>query len=195
MRIPVILVTEEVDDLHGKVLKGSCRSVDGVNIFNVLKAVSKYLLQFGGHPMAAGLTLHVNAFDDFSDMAREHITMLGKRTYHHNKIDSCLSIEKAIDPVFLEHYRLLEPFGPNNETPSFFARKAIIQNVRRIGKNGDHLSLTARGRFENTKCVGFGLGEHDKHMYERPNCSLVYSLTVNRFRKKTTWQPRIIDIL
>lgn len=193
--VPVILVSEADDTQYGKVLRGSCRSTEHVNMFQLLSTCKSVLLRFGGHPMAAGLTLEKEQFSNFHKAISSSIQNMERHVYQHAQTDCLISMDRAMEQDFIAGYKKLEPFGVNNEIPVFYNEKAILQNVKRIGKTGDHLKFTTRGKFGKTSCVSFGLGQLERQLFDQPTWDLVYSLTLNRFRHNSTWQANVLDIL
>lgn len=122
-------------------LKGSARSVPGIDITALLSKSEKYLKSFGGHEQAAGVAL------DASQMQR----FKGDVTKNASKFDEKLFIKKIyIDAVIrpsevnialAEKINKLEPFGQGNFRPVFAFENVSIKNIRYLGKNKDHLSF------------------------------------------------------
>lgn len=195
LRVPVILVTEANDEIHGRVLKGSCRSTDGINIFQILESCSDLLLKFGGHAMAAGITISQDKLEEFSQRFSAKLAENSLRKQQSKKIDLAMKIEQAVSPASIKEFYLLEPFGNGNEKPVFYDEKAIIQDIRKIGRNGDHLSFVKRGRFGNQKCIAFSFGNFENQLHEKPNFDLIYTVAISRFKKMERWQPNLIDII
>ena len=112
---PTILFTKKDD-----YLKGSCRSIEGVNIFEVLSASQSAVIQFGGHAMAAGLSIYPENLEKFTELANNYI----KDNYDDElflpkyKCDALLDIDK-VDLDFVDKLKLLEPFGMDNPRPIF----------------------------------------------------------------------------
>ncbi len=125
----------------GENMKGSARSVKGVSIFELLQKSSSYLLKFGGHEMAAGLSLSRDQYDAFRksiiEYANTHIT------------DKMLipvieaECELPFDRLTLQTYdviRLLEPFGTGNPTPVFIVKDLTVSDIEPIGC-GHHIKM------------------------------------------------------
>lgn len=135
---PAIVLCES----QGK-LKGSGRSYADFNLYEGLKASEKYLLGFGGHRMAAGLSLtreNLDGFRDaFSNAVRE---CLGENPEPTPLIlDAKLNFARASDPDFLNELKLMEPYGPANEEPVFVSPPARLKSRRPLGKSGEHVLL------------------------------------------------------
>jgi single-stranded-DNA-specific exonuclease len=195
MQVPVIIVTEIEDEKYGKVLKGSCRSVDGINLFKILEQCSGHLLQHGGHEMAAGLSILPEKYDIFKNCFTEIIKEIPKNKPTERYVDIELSIEKALSPETIKDLRLLEPFGVDNEKPKFFEKNIILKDIRRIGSNGDHITFENRGKYSNNKCVAFGFGDCINTLKEKPLFDVVYTISLSRFKKAEKWQACLVDII
>ncbi len=112
---PTILFSRK-DDIY----KGSCRSINGINIHEVLMGASEHIIQFGGHQMAAGLSIDPNKLELFIEKANEYILEnysddLFNLDYHS---DAILEL-KDINLQFVNQLKRLEPFGMGNPKPVF----------------------------------------------------------------------------
>ena len=115
---PCILLCKE-----GEHYKGSGRSVSGVNLFELLCKVSDTLLKFGGHEMAAGLTLEKDKIDAFSSKLAEE----AERTITQKMLIPVVEAEcelnyDDIDSDLMEALKLLEPYGTSNPLPVPYSR-------------------------------------------------------------------------
>lgn len=194
-RVPVILLAEAEDMHYGKVLKGSCRSVTGVNIHEALQKCGPYLLQAGGHAMAAGITLLPENFEIFKQRISEVLATIKTSDARPGTVDIEMTVERALSPETIQQLHLLEPFGVANEKPVFYDKNVITQDIRRIGKDGDHLSFYKRGKFSNSKCIAFRFGDHDRLLRQRKTWDLLYTIAISRFKKAEKWQANLVDII
>ena len=140
---PVILFTTN----DGSIAKGSARSIEGVNITEAIAAQQKMLLGFGGHPMAAGLSLAADKLPEFrKKIGRTIETMLGDSAKEEGtiEIDHWISLEDSAQEL-CEQIEFLAPFGPGNPKLTFGSKDLTLQNASKIGKNGEHLKLTVSG--------------------------------------------------
>jgi single-stranded-DNA-specific exonuclease len=188
---------ENNKDPEKTILTGSLRSIEGINIVSILQKCSRFLVQFGGHEMAAGITLYRNNFSNFKQLFEKELSWAFlenkiKKGSKKNKIDC--SIENLYDEKVLTFLKYLEPFGPGNERPLFFDEKATIVHSKKVGISGDHLQVAIRGKYSNFKGIGFGLGDLHSNIQKKPFCSILYSPTINRYRRTKSWQVRIIEI-
>lgn len=192
---PVIAVTEVTGVSSRKVLKGSCRSVPGVDIHDALVACERYLVQYGGHKQAAGVTVLKENFELFREEINTYLAAKPERKEAYEEVDLELDIERALSKNFIHQLHLLEPFGVGNRKPLFLDRGVIFQDIRRIGKTGDHITFMKRGKFSNKKCIGFGLGDVDAQLRERKKIDVVFSVSKSTYKQSVTHQAQLEDIL
>jgi single-stranded-DNA-specific exonuclease len=149
-RPTVIIALEE-----NGVGKGSGRSIEGLNLVEALKRCGHRLQKFGGHEMAAGLTMReeeVEAFAaEFNTIARELLAdeMLQPRLY----LDHELTLAQ-VDVNLLRWHEMLQPFGNGNPQPLFFARDVAPVVAPRV-VNDKHLVLRIGQRNCNRRAVFF----------------------------------------
>ncbi len=194
-KVPIILVTETDDRKHGRVLKGSCRSVPGINIYDILSKCGEYLIHYGGHPMAAGITLYEKDLALFKACFVENISALAEQVQlEPDCVDLELELEQALAPETAAQMHLLEPFGMGNKKPIFADKNVTLQDIRKIGHTGDHLSFNKRGKFENTKCIAFRFGEYENLLKNSATFTLLYSIAISRYKNAEKWQAHLVDI-
>ncbi|MCP4338948.1 MAG: single-stranded-DNA-specific exonuclease RecJ [Desulfobulbaceae bacterium] len=175
---------------------GSARSVAGVSIIDLLKKCSNWIERFGGHEMAAGLTVSEQNMNDF----KKNFITLAVEAMKENKIkpkkqyDIICSVEQMMDKDHLNCFKLLEPFGPGNLQPVFKDSSVTIANTRAVGRDLEHLQVTIRGKYANLKGIGFSLGDRLNDIQKTPTRNMLYTPTMNRFRGNVSWQVRVIDI-
>jgi len=135
--------------------RGSARSVEGLNITSAIAAQKDILLNFGGHPMAAGLALEQERLPEFS---RRLFSTVGKILGTAAQEDPALQIDAWLDlpginldlAVALES---LAPFGPGNEKLTFATHNLIMQSAIKIGRNKEHLKMTVADESGNSQTV------------------------------------------
>ena len=174
---------------------GSARSVDGINIIDILSQCSEWIERFGGHEMAAGLTVSGIKMNEFRKkfVSRVMSAMNERQVKPKKQFDIDCSVELAMNNDHLDCFRLLEPFGPGNSQPVFKDSSVTIVNTRAVGRGSEHLQVTIRGRYSNLKGIGFGLGGRVEDIQKRPKRNMIYTPTMNRFRGNVSWQVRVIE--
>jgi len=135
---PAILLTTP----PGEPARGSARSVDGVNITAAIAAQKDLLLGFGGHPMAAGLSLEADKLPEFrARLAKTVGEMLAATDIEPVlRLDAWLELPKA-DLELAETLEQLAPFGPGNEKLVLASRGLSVQSETKIGRNKEHRRL------------------------------------------------------
>ncbi|MCL4361070.1 single-stranded-DNA-specific exonuclease RecJ [Candidatus Dependentiae bacterium] len=110
-----------------KILKGSCRSISEFNIFQALESCSDLLNNFGGHAMAAGLSMHIENLEKFKERMFEFFKKIAPDYDFKNKllIDAQLILPEA-NKKLVEDMQHLEPFGCENHQPTFFVKDVSI---------------------------------------------------------------------
>jgi single-stranded-DNA-specific exonuclease len=195
--LPAILFTNDTSVNGRAVLKGSGRSISGIDIFGILKKCERFLLKFGGHTMAAGLSLFQENFelfrDEFSRILEEE--MLGRQKNENFIIDADYSIEKLFDGGIVEQLQILEPFGVGNKKPIFLDSKALVYECHTIGYNGEHLRIAFRCKYSNRKGIGFNLGSRKELLQNNTSHHVVFTPTANRFKNSVSWEVRLHEIL
>jgi single-stranded-DNA-specific exonuclease len=138
----------------GQPARGSARSVEGVNITEAIAAQHRLLLGFGGHPMAAGLSLEAENLTAF----RRGLSKSVERALGGMQARPTLALdgETRLPDLSLEMVSSLErlaPFGPGNPTPALLVRRLTILNASSIGRDGEHLRITVQDEQGNDQKV------------------------------------------
>lgn len=195
-RVPAIVFAIKSDPDGQISFVGSARSVVGVDVVALLSRCSQWIDRFGGHEMAAGLTVRADNIEKFT----RHFLAIAAKAMGEKKIvpkklyDISCSSEMIMDRDHLRCLQLLEPFGPGNPQPIFQDSAATILDSRTVGRDSEHLQVTIRGKSANLKGIGFGLGKFVEDIQRQPRRTMLYTPTRNRFRGSVSWQVRVIAI-
>ena len=183
---PAIVLTRGEESV-----KGSGRSIESYHMFESLVEVQDLLLKFGGHPMAAGLSLAEENIEAFRRRLNEaaHKKLTPEDFIEKIWIDVPLPLEYITEPLIKE-VSLLEPFGQGNEKPQFAQRSLFIRNARVAGKNRNvvMLSLVTESGF---LMEARWFGEGDKFMEEMGGCrhiDVIYYPEINEYNGRRTMQ-------
>lgn len=167
--------------------KGSARSIDGFDIFKALSTCRDLLPHFGGHPMAAGMTLeeaHLNNLSSrLNKVADELMTEAMLKPII--SIDSMCQIDD-ISVEMIETIAKLEPYGVANPKPKFLISESSISAMKQVGVNRDHLKITLQQDDNQLDMIGFRNGELFDEISSVANLSAVGELSINEwnnFRK------------
>jgi single-stranded-DNA-specific exonuclease len=164
--------------------QGSARSVDGVSIHDALSACDEHLQRFGGHAMAAGLTLATDNVDALRDSLVAQVnTMLDE---HELVRQTRVDAEVVFDDCTLDTFNSLSklaPFGRGNPTPRLLLRGAVLDRPsQRMGASGQHLSLSIAHRGRTIRAVAFGMGEHAPELPAAVAVDLLFEPKVNAWK-------------
>jgi single-stranded-DNA-specific exonuclease len=191
---PTIVVNHDSGDRS--VAQGSARSIPGFCILDAIRACEEHLVAFGGHDMAAGLTIkadRVTQFvDDFEAYACESLK--------NRDLQASLNIDAQITLGMLsldviKQLQWLEPFGQCNPRPQFTTRGVhLIATPRRVGAKGDHLQVTVSDDTGAMRCIGFGMGKLDKKLQEAEYFHVAYEAQLNTYNGQTHPQLMLLDI-
>jgi len=187
---PTVMIA--VDGGEGK---GSARSIPGFHLYEALRECQEYLLRYGGHKYAAGLSIDPANIEPF----REKLNQVSTRMLTDEdlipklQIDSELELE-AVDDNLVDVLERFAPFGPQNMRPVFVTFQCeVVGTPHRVGSN--HLKFKVRRGGQVFDCIGFGHGEFLKQMHTRPTfVDIVYVLEFNTWNGSDQIQLRIRDI-
>lgn len=114
--------------------KGSGRSIEAYHMYQGLCEVADLLVKFGGHPMAAGLSIEESDIDEFRRRLNENAKLTEDDFVPQIWIDVPMPFEYVNEKI-VDELKGLEPFGQGNEKPLFAQKSLTIRNVRVLGKN------------------------------------------------------------
>lgn len=133
---PTIVLTRTEDGF----VKGSGRSIEGYHMFEKLNEVKDLLIKFGGHPMAAGMTLRETDVDQFRLRLNEHSQLTEKELTRKISIDVPMPVD-YIRLDLIKQLNFLEPFGKENPKPLFAEKDLHVVSARKIGKKQNVLKM------------------------------------------------------
>ncbi|MBQ6797546.1 MAG: single-stranded-DNA-specific exonuclease RecJ [Clostridia bacterium] len=113
---------------------GSGRSIEGFSLYEALSACSEKLVHFGGHSMAAGLTIKAEDIEYFRQQINDYARMLGDMPAPTLDID-CLLPAKMVNLSLYRDSFFLEPFGAKNPAPVIGITDAVISDIKGVGEN------------------------------------------------------------
>lgn len=190
---PTIVLVEE-----DGVLSGSVRSIEGVDVYDMLSQCEEHLIQFGGHSMAAGLKLKSDNFEAFRfafDTAVREFCK-NERMERCHLYDTEIQFDQISIP-FYESLQPLEPHGPENMRPVFLAKN--ISNARftkLVGAHADHLQLHVRqaGNVSEMKGIAFKMADWVFPILEGKEIDLLFHLNENVWNGQSSIQLEVLDI-
>ena len=184
---PTFILTDS-----GDILKGSGRSVEGMDMFVTLSRCEDLLLRFGGHSLAAGLSLERQNLDAFRQAVNAESHLKSEDLITKVKIDMAMPMSYVTEGL-IEEMACLKPFGTDNPQPLFAMKDVTAENVRLIGRDGSVLKMTLTepgGR--SCEAIAF---RRAAELYDRIRqnrvLSVTYYPTINEFRGRRTLQAVI----
>ena len=183
-------------------IKGSARSITGLNIYEALKACEDLLTQFGGHDYAAGLSLPEQNLPEFRKRLNEVVGGMIEPDMLTPAIDYDARLEVGeISPRLWAILRQFEPFGPENPTPVFHASALqVVGRPRLLGKSETHLKFRVRDLAGGSpeEVIGFNMANRfddvaQSSRHGKP-LELLYSIEENHWNGRTTLQLRARDL-
>jgi len=175
--------------------KGSARSVSGYNVYEALAQCQEYLVGFGGHPAAAGVTVTFTEFPNFQAKMYEAVRMniSGESKVPIVDIDAEVSLSE-LSHQLLRELDQLNPFGMGNPEPLLSSIGVKVLQKKIVGDN--HLKLVIRQNGSvPIECIGFRMGEwFDKLGGEVGLIDVAFTPEVNRWKGYDRIQLRIKDL-
>ena len=185
---PTVVLTRS-----GKQFVGSVRSVSGFDVYLALEACSSYMVQFGGHKYAAGLTLSEDQLEGFKKCFEEEVE---KRITEEQKTPRLVyDLEIPTDEITPKLYRIIEqmaPFGPQNMRPVFVSRGCTDNGgTALIGKEHSHLRVGIQTSQGSLNGIAFNQAEYYPQIKKGIPFSIAYSLDENEWNGVKSLQLKI----
>jgi len=180
--------------LDGDLGKGSGRSISRFNLHEALSECADLLERFGGHRMAAGLTVRRDHLDQF----RERFAAVCARTLDPAKLGPEQRVDLEIDlgdaTDELERLcRHLEPCGMGNPGPVFLARNAELVNWSYVGANGEHLRGFLKDQAGGVAAIGFQFADRVSWLDREP-VDAAFRLDRHEYRGQNNLQARLVAL-
>ncbi|ALS38090.1 single-stranded-DNA-specific exonuclease [Enterococcus rotai] len=153
---PTIVLTIDESD---EIAKGSGRSVSALNLFDALSEIREDFTHFGGHHMAAGMTLPIQNINK----VKEHLIRYLERNQidlsqgQELLIDESLKVDEVTIP-FVQQLKILAPFGTDNPVPNFLFEDVSIEQSRQIGADKSHLKFQLSQGGAKLDAIAFQMG-------------------------------------
>lgn len=170
-----------------EISKGSARSIEGINIVELIRKHSDLLIDIGGHPGAAGFSLFSKHVDIFKKRMEESLIILPEN-------ERILQIDmevagRQLTKKLVNELQTFEPFGLENRKPVFVTRKMQVSDLRTVG-NGKHLKFKSDG----IDAIAFGKGGLSDQIKTGQMIDLAYNLELNIYNGSEKLQLKIKDI-
>ncbi|MBL7114986.1 MAG: single-stranded-DNA-specific exonuclease RecJ [Kiritimatiellae bacterium] len=174
--------------------RGSCRSVEGLDLMEVLEECRDTLSGFGGHKMAAGIRVEKQAFGAFQERFNAACAqrLRGRDLTPVQRVDAWLTDLGEADTHLLDFIERLGPLGTGNPRPVWGVRGVVpVGQPRRVGRNEDHLKILVASGGHQVDAIGFGMGHLE--IGEKP-LDLLFEVERNHFRGRVNTQLRLLDM-
>jgi len=176
------------------ICKGSGRSIEGFNLFEALKHCSSLLTKFGGHELAAGLSLEHKNLEPFKRKINEYADAVLQDEDLIPRIRIDASIEKQdISIESVKALAALAPFGAGNPEPLFSYNKLRISDIRTVGDDR-HLKLWLHDNGFYTEAIGFNMGMLINEFNAGDLLDAAFSLEINSWNSNERIQFNLKDI-
>ncbi len=186
---PTVVLTKS-----GDVLAGSARSVNGFNLYEAVHACREYLLGYGGHFAAAGMTLLPEQVAAFSEKFEEIVSA----TIHPDSLipEIIIDAEIRFNDINASFYNILcqmEPFGPENMRPVFIAKNVMDSGFSKIVKE-QHIRFSLKQ--DNVPITGIGFNMADKFplLQTKEPIDIVFTIDENEWNDQKNLQLKVIDL-
>ena len=186
---PTVVLTKS-----GDYLAGSARSVAGFNLYEAIYACREYLLGYGGHFAAAGMTLLPEDLSAFSDAFEREVS---KRITPELLVPEII-IDAPIDfsditPSFYSILSQMEPFGPENMRPIFIARKVMDTGFSKIVKE-EHIRFVLKQNKITLTGIGFNMAAKFPLLQTQEPLDIIFTIDENEWNGVKSLQLKMIDL-
>ncbi|MEJ7674057.1 MAG: DHHA1 domain-containing protein [Chitinophagaceae bacterium] len=186
---PTVVLTQS-----GEVVSGSARSVPGFNLYEAIHACREHLIGYGGHFAAAGLSMHPENVDAFSNKFEEIVESIIEPHLLIPEIIIDAEINfKNLTKGFYNIITQMEPFGPENMRPVFITKNVFDTSWSKIVKE-QHVRFIVKQ--DNIIFTGIGFNMADKFYLLQMNkpLDIVYTIDENEWNGEIHLQLKVIDI-
>lgn len=182
--------------ISDKYATGSARSIKGFNLFKALTMCQQYLLKYGGHEMAAGMTLAVDKIEDL----RQQLNQIGRSELTEAMLTPILPIDfrldcSAINLPLVTTMQQLAPYGVGNPEPQFLV-EGHLKEYKLVGKHQDHLKLVLEKKKDDQEVsvlegIAFAFGNRASSLMIGQSMSVAGQLSINDWLGRQTVQMMV----
>lgn len=195
--LPAVLITFDDGENNGSGFdegRGSGRSIEGVNLVEALAAASEYLVKFGGHELAAGLSLTRADVDGFKKAVNDYVRSIETPEMWVTSVSADCELEASdINKRTAEDIALLEPFGISNPTPVFFMRDVGIINTKAL-KGGKHIKFKLEKDGLGFDAIMFNADYRIFNLEVGEKLDILFNLDINEYNGYKSVQLLIREI-
>ncbi len=180
----------------GEISKASVRSIKGLDIISIIEKVKEFLIDAGGHPMAAGFSIATNNIEKLKERLTEIVdkSMSEKLLEKVLKIDLVLNLDQ-LSLSLSNALAVFKPTGIGNPEPVFASYQVDILEAKLIGRKKNHLKIIVKGRNNLLlEAVGFDMGKIFSQLCADTPVDIAYSIYQNNWNGRTRLQLKLKDI-
>lgn len=187
---PTVLV-----GINDGVGRGSARSIDNINMYELLEACRDLFLDFGGHEGAAGFEIRPENIPELKSRLKEEVDKVvsAEDLKPRIVIDAELS-PSQITMSLIKELEVLDPHGEENPPPVFMSKNLNLIDMRRVGANGRHLKLKLSDGKINLDTIGFDLGNWSEKLSYSNRYDIAYKLETNEWDGFEVAQLSLVDV-
>lgn len=177
---------------------GSFRSIPQINIIETIEKCSEFLVKFGGHSQAAGVTVKNENLNAFFEKLSEIIEneLKDKDVSVVMEVDAEI-LPKDLDFELAESLQKFEPFGEGNEEPIFLMKNLEVSDLRTVGNGEKHLKLSLKANDGTPKifeAIGFNLTNGFSHLKKGDKVDIIFTISEDKWNGNKKIQLKLIDI-
>lgn len=177
----------------GQIIGGSARSVPGFNLYEAIHACHEYLLGYGGHFAAAGMTLLPENIEAFSQKFEEVVSETINPDFLIPELNINTEIPfERINKAFYNTVTRMEPYGPENLRPVFITRKVHNTGYTKIVKE-NHIRFVVEQGGKKLTGIGFNLADKFSLIEQEKPIDIVYTIDQNEWNGNTSLQLKVLD--
>ena len=177
---------------------GSFRSIPQINIIETIEKCSEFLVKFGGHSQAAGVTIKNENLSAFFEKLSEII----EKELKDKDVSPVIEIDAEILPKDLDFeltdgIKKFEPFGEGNEEPIFLMKNLLVEEIRKVGNGEKHLKLLLRANDGTPKifeAIGFNMTNGFSHLKTGDKADFVFTISEDNWNGNKKIQLKLIDL-
>jgi len=187
--LPVVIISVE-----DKIGRGSARSIPGFDLYTVLNKCSFLFEKFGGHQMAAGLTIKEGNIEQFKNLVNE----IAGEMFSDKDLTPEILIDYKIESIkmlsqLVQELEMLKPYGEGNPVPLFVFRGLTIKDVSLLG-NGKHITMRLSDGVDIVRGIGFNIGFIINYIAVNEKIDIICSVEKNLWNGTEYIQLNIKDI-
>jgi len=186
-KVPAIVFS-----INGKVAKGSARSIGDINLLEHITKNSSYLLGYGGHKGAAGMSIEIDKLKDFKLAMEESLETEDEENFKEKK--NILGILEAdeVDFELLDILEYFEPYGQNNPKPRFIIKDVYVRSHRLLGKDKNHQKLLIASKNNTIDTIDFN---YETKINYADIVSFTCTISKNHFRGQVSPQLIVDELI